>query len=169
MKSKKIDYIILRGPLGCGKSTISSALAKILHAKYISIDRIVDNPKLVTREIEKGYISQKNFFKANEIAVKKIKKGLEAKRLVIFDGNFYWKSQITDLIKRLKRYNGKVFTLKASVKTCIQRDSNREKSCGKIAAKVVHKKSTSFKYGYEIKTENKSIKEIVRSILGKLR
>ena len=33
-------YIIIRGPLGCGKSTISKALAKRLKAEHFAVDRI---------------------------------------------------------------------------------------------------------------------------------
>mgnify|MGYP001388829914 CR=1 FL=1 len=124
-------YIIIRGPLGIGKSTIAERLSKILNAKYVAIDRIVDNLKLITKEKEAGYRSQKNFIKANEIAVEKIKKILVNGKPVIFDGNFYWKSAIQDLEKRLRDYKGYVFTLKAPLKICIQRDDNRNKTHGK--------------------------------------
>ena len=141
---KKSYYIIIRGPLGCGKSTIAKLLTKTLKAKYIAIDRIVDNPKLIKREIEKGYISQKNFFRANKIAVKRIKELIKEK-IIVFDGNFYWKSTIQDLKKKLKKYKGYIFTLKAPLKICTKRDSKRKKTHGKDAAKAVYKKSTSFK------------------------
>tara|TARA_B100002003_G_C13765518_1_gene380075 strand:- start:51 stop:554 length:504 start_codon:yes stop_codon:yes gene_type:complete len=157
-------YIIIRGPLGCGKSTIAEKLSRILNAKYVAIDRIVDNPKLITKEKEEGYRSQKNFIKANEIAVEKIKKILVNGKSVIFDGNFYWKSAILDLEKRLKNYKGYVFTLKAPLKTCIQRDNQRDKTHGKDAAEAVYKKSISFKYGEIIDTENKSVNEVINEI-----
>ena len=93
-------YIIIRGPLGCGKSTISKALAKRLKAEHFAVDRILDEFNL-TKDKEKGYISQKSFFKANEIIAERAKKILDDGRSVVFDGNFYWKSQIDDLISRL--------------------------------------------------------------------
>ena len=40
-------YIIIRGPLGCGKSTIAKKISKILNAKYISMDEIVDNNRII--------------------------------------------------------------------------------------------------------------------------
>ena len=159
-------YIIIRGPLGIGKSTIAESLAKTLNARYIAIDRIVDNPKLITREKEQGYVSQKNFIKANEIAVKRVKKNLENKESVVFDGNFYWESAIEDLERRLKDYKGYVFTLKASLKTCIKRDAEREKSPGKDSAIAVYKKSTSFDYGAIINTENKTPEKVIREIFS---
>ena len=94
-------YIIIRGPLGCGKSTISEELSKRINGKHIAIDRIVDDPKLITREKEAGYVSQKNFLQANEIAIQEILPLLKQGTPIVFDGNFYWKSQIDDLINSL--------------------------------------------------------------------
>lgn len=163
---EKASYIIIRGPLGCGKSTISKKLAKDLGAEYLAVDRILDEFDL-TKDKEEGYISQKSFFKANEIIAKRAKKFLEKGKTVIFDGNFYWKSAIEDLISRL-HYSHQVFTLRASVETCIARDEERGKTHGEAAARVVHKKSTSFEYGEIIDTENKGIDETLREIKKKL-
>ena len=93
-------YIIIRGPLGCGKSTIAEKLSKILNAKYFAVDRILDKHDL-TKDKEAGYISQKSFIKANKIIAQEAKRILDSGKSVVFDGNFYWKSQIEDLIKRL--------------------------------------------------------------------
>ena len=120
---KKVFYMIIRGPLGCGKSTISKELAKRLKLKYFAVDRVLDEFDL-TKDKEKGYISQRSFFKANEIIAKRAKDLLDSRRSVIFDGNFYWKSAILDLIKRLN-YPHFVFTLKASIETCIARDTEK--------------------------------------------
>lgn len=139
-------YVIIRGPLGCGKSTISKKLSDVLKAKYVSIDRIVDDPKLITREKEQGYISQKNFIEANEIAVGRVNKFLEKGIPVVFDGNFYWKSQVDDLIERLD-FPHYVFTLKIPLEVCIDRDKKRKNALGKDAVKAVYQKSTEFDYG----------------------
>ncbi|MBT6995552.1 AAA family ATPase [Candidatus Woesearchaeota archaeon] len=159
-------FIIIRGPLGCGKSTISEKLADILKAKYVAMDRIVDDPNLIIREKEEGYISQNNFIKANEIAVERIKKHLKNGKPIVFDGNFYWKSQIEDLISRLN-FPHYVFTLKAPLKVCIERDANRTKTHGKMAAMVVHKKSTEFDYGTLIDV-TKPLKECLNKIISYL-
>ena len=156
-------YIIIQGPLGCGKSTISKALAKRIKAEHFAVDRILDEFNL-TKDKEKGFISQKSFFKANEIAVERAKKVLVDGKSVIFDGNFYWKSAISDLIKRLN-YPHYVFTLKASVETCIKRDKERGKTHGEDATRAVFKKSTEFTYGIEIDTENKTANEVVKEIV----
>jgi len=78
-------YVIIRGPLGCGKSTLSEKVAEAICAEYIALDRIVDDPHLITREKEQGYISQSNFIKANEIAVGRVRKSLEKGTPVVFD------------------------------------------------------------------------------------
>ena len=65
-------YIIIRGPLGCGKSTVAKKLSEKLKAEYFEVNRILDENNL-TKDTEDGYISQKSFVKANEIAVSKAK------------------------------------------------------------------------------------------------
>ncbi|HLD79258.1 MAG TPA: ATP-binding protein [Candidatus Nanoarchaeia archaeon] len=158
-------YIIIRGPLGCGKSTLAERVAKMLKAEYIAIDRVLDEHDL-TKDKEAGYISQKSFKKANEIVALKAKKLLVKGTPIIFDGNFYWKSQVDDLIKRLN-FPHYVFTLKAPLEVCIERDSKRKKTHGKDAARVVYAKATEFDYG-EIIDVTKPLEESVRKILSHL-
>ncbi|MBU1074773.1 AAA family ATPase [Patescibacteria group bacterium] len=158
-------YIIIRGPLGCGKTIISKKLAKTINAKYLGVDRVLDEHKLISDK-EDGYISQKSFKKVNEIIAGDAVDILRNGQPIVFDGNFYWKSQIHDLINRLDfpRY---VFTLKAPVEICIERDAKRENTHGKDAAIVVHKKSTQFSYGIEIDV-TKPIGETTKEILSKI-
>jgi len=85
---------------------------------------------------------------------------------VVFDGNFYWKSQIEDLIRRLDcRYY--IFTLKASVEMCIARDAQRGKTHGEDAARAVYEKSTEFDYGTIIDV-NKPLIVCIKDILEHL-
>ena len=160
-----VYYIIIRGPLGCGKSTISKHLSKILGAEYFAVDRILDEYNL-TKDKEEGYISQKSFIKANEMIVSKYRKILERGISVVFDGNFYWRSQINDLIQRLD-FPHYVFTLKASLEICIERDKNRSKTHGEDVAKVVYKKSTEFNYGTIINVSN-NLEKAIKKILSYL-
>jgi predicted kinase len=158
-------YIIIRGPLGCGKSTIAKALAKRLNAKYISVDKTLKRYGL-ENDWEDGYISQKSFKLANDIIVSGALKALESGKPAIFDGNFYWKSQIKDLVKKIN-FQHQVFTLKAPLLVCIARDNNRKKPHGKDAAYAVHKKSTEFDEGISIDV-NKPLNECVKEILSYL-
>lgn len=157
-----VFYVIIRGPLACGKTTVSKELAKKLKAKHISIDKILDKYDL-GKDREEGYTSQKSFIKANQIAVKDAKNILDKGKIVIFDGNFYWKSQVEDLINRLN-YPHYVFTLKAPLEVCIRRDKERGKTHGADAARVVHKKVSEFDYGRSVdvtQSFSKVTKEII--------
>ncbi len=158
-------YLILRGPLGCGKSTIAKKLSVLLGARVFAIDRVLDKHKL-TKHKEEGYISQQSFLKANTIILPEAQKFLQQKVPVIFEGNFYWKSQINDLIRRLK-YPHRVFTLTAPLKVCIERDAHRKKTHGKDAVMVVYKKSTEFRYGAPIRI-NQPLSKCIREILSKI-
>lgn len=141
-------YIIIRGPLGSGKTTVARKLAKAFHAEYIAVDRILDEYDL-TGDHEDGYISQKSFLKANEIVIPEARRLLSKEKIVIFDGNFYWKSQIEDLIQKLN-FSYYIFTLKIPLQVCIECDSGRKNPHGIDAATAVYKKSTSFDFGINI-------------------
>ena len=65
---------------------------------------------------------------------------------VVFDGNFYWKTQIADLMARLERPPF-VFTLRAPRALCIERDAGRRPTHGRAAAIAVYAKSTRFTAG----------------------
>ena len=119
-------YIIIRGPLGSGKSTVARKLSKILKGRHISIDDILDKHGL-EKDHENGYISQKSFIKANAIAASEAKTLMKSGTTVVFDGNFYWKSQIKNLIGRMN-YPRYVFTLKAPLSVCVTRDAMRQKT-----------------------------------------
>ena len=93
-------YIIIRGPLGCGKTTIAKALAARLSAEYISVDQILADHELEDDK-QDGFISEKSFRAANDYIAEIAKPILDAKNPVIVDGNFYWKSQILSLIQCL--------------------------------------------------------------------
>lgn len=159
-----MNNIIIRGPLGCGKSTISKVLAKKIKAKYISVDKILEENNL-DNDWEEGYISQKSFLEANKIIEKIAKESFTKNKLVIIDGNFYWRSQILDLEKRLGKVT--VFTLKAPLETCIQRDSFRKEKHGEKAAREVYKKVREFDFG-EIIDITKPVEECTKDMLDKI-
>ena len=105
---------------------------------------------IVSRTSAKTATSRKKSFRrANELIAPKAAKLLKAGTPVIFDGNFYWQSQITDLLARLS-YPHQIFTLTAPLAVCIQRDKDRPKPHGKDAASAVYAKSTSFACGISV-------------------
>ena len=158
-------YILIRGALGIGKSTISKKLAKILNAEYISMDEVLEKNKLDIPSKKEGCIPAKNFIKANDIILPIILKRLEEGKIVIFDGCFYHKEQIEHLKKNLpgKHY---AFTLKAPLEACIERDSKRENVYGEGAATAVHNLVSRFDYGKVIDTHNKTVDQVVKKILS---
>jgi len=160
-------YIIIRGPLGIGKSTIAQGLAKILHAEYVPIDSILEKHSLDA--IDKGAkcIPARNFIKADEIILPSIKEKLKIGKKVIFDACFYHKEHIEHIIKNLP-YPHYVFTLKAPLEVCIKRDSKRKKTHGKDAATAVHHLVSRFDYGIVIDTNKKNLKQTIEEILSHL-
>lgn len=163
---KKINgfFIIIRGPLGCGKTTISKALSKILKAKYISFDAVLEKEGLDRKD---NNFSPEDFIKANEAVLPAAKKALSKGKIVIFDGCFYFLEQIQHLKKNLPA-ECYIFTLKASLKTCIERDSKRKIAYGEIAAREVYEMFSELGCGININTDSKTEKEVVRKILSHL-
>jgi shikimate kinase len=158
-------YIIIRGPLGIGKTTIAKELAMALGAKYISFDKVFEENDL--DKIADDFTPE-DFIKANEIVLPIIKQCLNEDRIVILDGCFYFKDQIEHLEISLpnKFY---AFNLKAPLQTCILRDSRRLKSYGGEAARAVYNLVAKFDYGIDINTDNRTKKEVVAEIMEKLK
>lgn len=160
-------YVLIRGPMASGKTTVAEKVARTIGAEYIAIDRILDEH--VQDEWEDGVMSQKNFIEANGFAAEIATGLLESGKPVVFDGNFYWRLQIEDLIERLA-YPHYVFTLKASLEVCIERDRKRKKAYGMDAVKEVYRKSTEFDYGIGIdaaKPVDVMVAEIVFNLPGR--
>jgi predicted kinase len=159
-------YVIIRGPLGVGKSTVSERLAHAIGAQHISIDRILDEPGVEEWDEEAGHYSERSFFRTNDLAVERTKAFLYRGTPVIFDGNFYWKSQIANLVARLN-FPHLVFTLKAPLDLCVQRDSQRDPPHGREATEQVYRKSTEFDSGVGIDA-TQPVDSVVREIVSHL-
>ncbi|MFY9716590.1 MAG: AAA family ATPase [Thermoplasmata archaeon] len=153
-------YVIVRGPLGVGKSTVSLQLAERLGAKYISIDRILEEADLWVE----GALPE--FLRANDITISRARESLTRGTPVIVDGNFYWKTQIQDLIERLD-FRGYVFTLRASLEVCIARDAERESPFGEAATTEVFAKTTRFEWGTEVDA-NGRLEAVIDEIVARL-
>src|SRR3989339_239746 len=159
-------YIIIRGPLGSGKSTISEKLASIFNAKYFGLDEVLEKNRLDKMPPDAPCISAENFIKANNIVIPEAKELLSHGKIVIFDACFYHKEVIEHLIQNLP-FEQYVFTLKAPVELCIKRDSERTKHHGEGAAYAVHSLVSQFDYGTIIDV-NKSLDDTIQDILSYL-
>lgn len=160
------SVIIIRGPLGVGKSTVAKEISKKIGGLYISIDDILEKYGLDKDSDGEGVLLE-NFLKTNEIALKQIEKALEKDKNVVIDGNFYHKEQVENLLDLIS-ISPYVFTLKATVEICLERDSDRPKSYGEGATRAVHTMVARFDYGINIETDNQSIDETVDDIMSKL-
>lgn len=156
--------IIIRGPLGIGKTTISKLLSEKLNADYFSIDEILKQNRLDVIDEEIDCIPEDNFLKVNQIIIQNIS---QSNKSIIIDGNFYYQNQLEDLIKNihLKPF---VFTLTAPLETCLKRDSQRSTSLGIDATTTVYNLVSKFKFGEIIDVSNLSIEESVQKIYSKV-
>ncbi|MCC7433029.1 AAA family ATPase [Candidatus Peregrinibacteria bacterium] len=156
------DVILIRGPLGIGKTTISKMLADKHQGRHISIDEVVDSIEVEFADDGSGGIPLAKFIKANEIILPKIRENIEQSILTIIDGNFYHLEQVENLKQTLPEINA--VTLKASVEECIDRDINRPKSYGEGAARAVHSMVSRFDYGEVIEVDGKTALEVLGEI-----
>lgn len=159
-------FVIIRGPLGSGKSILSNQLAETLGAYVVNVDNVLEQNQLDQTAPESSGIPVENFIQANEIVLPKVKDLLKNGQSVIFDGCFYYQQTIEHLIKSIP-YPHYVFTLKAPLEMCIQRDSSRSKTYGEDAARAVHGLVSQFDYGISIDVTG-SIDDALRAMLSEL-
>jgi hypothetical protein len=87
--------------------------------------------------------------------------------LQAFPGNYYYRSQINDLVRRLP---GPVlaFTLQATLETCISPVRGRERVYGEDSAAWVYQQAARVKAGRRIETDGKTLEQVVLEILATL-
>lgn len=157
-----MKHIIIRGPLGVGKSTIGLKLSAALNYTYVSLDQVIDDNKLVPPGVEG--VPLESFLEANKLLLQFAR---QSKEPLLIDGCFYHQEQLDDLVAKL---DGAVtiFTLTCSVEKCVERDSKREKVYGEDAARFVHMMTNNVKAGVEIDTTALSADETIAMIMKKL-
>ncbi len=159
-------YIIIRGPLGSGKSTIAETLAQKLDAECIGMDEVLEKNGLDKMPPNAPCISVENFIKANELVIPAAREKLSGGKIIIFDACFYHKEVIEHLIQNLP-FPHYIFTLKIPLEVCIERDSKRSKTYGEGATVAVFGLVTRFDYGTNIDV-SRSLDEAIKDILNNL-
>lgn len=158
-----MPFLILRGPLGSGKTTVALELAKRLNAKVFHMDKVLDKHGLDKTPPSAPCIPAENFLKANEIVLPMAKKALGQGKFVIFDACFYHKEVVEHLIRNLP-FPHHIFTLKVPVEICIARDASRAKTLGEDAARAVHNLVSRFDHGVKIDVSG-TLPEAVEKIM----
>ena len=157
--------VIVRGPLGAGKSALSRRLAEELGGVVISIDQI-----LMDRDLGRWgsvYITLDSFLTANRYAAEAVDRVLGNGRPAVVDGNFYWREAIDDLLRRIPCPSA-TLTLDVGLEECVARDALRVPSLGEEAARLVYAKVTSFDYGTRLDA-TPPLENVVQAALGLLR
>ena len=162
---KKLDLIIIRGPPGVGKSTVSRLLRdRIGKAVLFDVDYICgmfgEHPK-----------NKEPRFKAHRIA-KLISSKLN-NYSVIVERAFGFQEDIDDILKLFgkDKYRVYVFTLESSLNSLIKKDSGRPSRL-RLGEKVIRLLHERFKgsdvkdKGVVIKVGNKSPKKVVDEIMS---
>ena len=155
------QLIIIRGSLGVGKTTIANLLSKKLDAVNFNIDQALE--EVGWEQIEDENIPIEKYFEVDNYLKPRIEEALHNDKTVIIDGCFYYPEHLTHL-KELTDADVKVFTLKASLETCIARDEARDKSYGKDAAEAVYNMVAKFDAGTIINTDQMDQQEVIKKI-----
>ena len=154
--------IIIRGPLGCGKTTIAKRVAAGLRGRYISVDTLLEKRGLDT--VEGECIPERNFLEVNADIIREVEKAAGLGKSVVIDGCFYHKRVVEELVGKT---GAVVFTLKAPVGTCVERDTRRD-GLGEEATRHVYKLVSRFDYGTTMDA-TRPVEETVENILSAVR
>ena len=157
-------FIVIHGSLGSGKSTTAKALAEKLGAMRVQIDDVLSAHKLDLHEDNEASIPAANFIRALDIVLPDAREKLAEGKIVVFDGCFYHREVMDYLLKNLE-YPHAVFTLKAPLDVCVERDKHRARTIGEDAARAVYELTAGLDFGHVIDTTQPlehSLQEIVR-------
>lgn len=157
-------FIIIRGPAGVGKSTVSKVLAKKLNMKLYHYDRVMKGFGFNFIPGDK-WVPLEKYLEADKLMMPKYKDFLSRGKRLLLDGNFYHIEQIENLIDKLE-YPHLVITLNASLPECQRRNKTRLGQLKEDAVEEVF--GLQFDVGIVIDTEKMSEEEVAEKILSEL-
>ncbi len=162
------QIILIRGPLGVGKSTVAKAVAAALGGVYFSIDATLSAHHLDENiPPESDGIPVERFLRVHEILKSEIDAALARGQVVVVDGNVYYRAQVDDLEQR---YPGSMLclTLTAPLEVCIARDAARALVFGIDAVRAIFNMVSAVEVGVPIDATG-SEDETVQNVLNAVR
>lgn len=154
--------IIIRGPIGTGKTTISKILAAKINAKCFPLDDLLEKSKLNKIDPKLGCVPMANFLAVEEDILPEIEKSLE-RQSVIVEGAFYHKAQIDFFLNNISE-DIFLVTLKANLETCLKIDKKSVKPYGVGVTKAIFDLVSKFDAGLVINIEGKYKGQIIEQI-----
>lgn len=156
--------VIIRGPIGVGKSTISELLErKLFNTVHVDVDKI--KHKLGGRP------SKSRTLRAHQIARQRVRSLIKQKKNPVIEEIFRWDdySAMKKLIKN-KNYNIVKVYLKASLDVLIRRDQTRTvKHKGYKMVKEFYKKIRPVDEDLNLDTSKMNKQSVVRHIIQQIR
>lgn len=156
--------IIIRGPIGVGKSTISGLLErKLANTNHVDVDKI--KHKLGGRP------SESRTSRAHQIARQRVRSLIKQKKNIIIEEIFRWNdySAMKKLVKNINYHIVKIY-LKAPLDVLIKRDQARiVKHKGHEIVKEFYKKIRPVDEDLNLDTSKMSKQKLVSSIIKYIR
>ena len=159
-------FILLRGPAGVGKTTVSKLLAEKLKAKVVHFDNVMRSLGLDYVPGDR-WIPLEKFLQADARKLSAYNEQLQKGTPLIIEGNFYHQEHIADVIAHL-HVPYYLFTLKADLQECMNRDQQRSEALGEQAITQVFRLVAAFEYGTAIATQGKTPIEVANEIIAYL-
>lgn len=164
--SGAVSVVIIRGPLGVGKTTVAKWVAEKMGGQYFSIDTALDAFGFAKTE---GDYCVEDFIRTQERLLPHIQQALQMGYPVILDGNFYFTEQIAYWSQKVA-VPVHLFTLIGSLEECIRRDRFRAWPYGEVATRAIYGlvMNKDIDPGIIIDTEKMIIMDIVQDILRRI-
>ena len=169
--------LVVRGPLGAGKTTVAHAVARRLGAHVVSVDDILEKHHLEIWDTRRDRVALASFLRANAIIARTVRSELGAGRSVVVEGNFYWREAVADLRRRVGR-SVRILRLDAPLATCLNRDRGRPapesgttpqagQRMGPTAVRKVFRYTRAVRVGRSIDARG-SVERVVERVLGEI-
>jgi shikimate kinase len=157
--------IIIRGPMGCGKTTVSHLLSSKIKACCIAVDDLLIKYHLDDIDPKLGCIPAANYLRIYRSELVPLQT-LREKSNILLVGCFYHRQELAYLEQNLGPALVTI-TLDAPLDVCIERDRNRSRSYGKKAVETVYALVKRFEAGITIDASG-TVEDTVSKVIAHL-